>query len=79
MCGTLFGVQRKTLSKEKSLSDIIKESLESLIEKGLLKRKIMSEKEQKSSSNLAITQLGQAAYKGKNLFLSIALLSPCLF
>ncbi|KYO42730.1 helicase POLQ-like isoform X2 [Alligator mississippiensis] len=64
MCGTLFGVQRKTLSKEKSLSDIIKESLESLIEKGLLKRKIMSEKEQKSSSNLAITQLGQAAYKG---------------
>ncbi|XP_019381493.1 PREDICTED: helicase POLQ-like isoform X3 [Gavialis gangeticus] len=64
MCGTLFGVQQKTLSKEKSLSDIIKESLESLIEKGLLKRKIMSEKEQKSPSNLAITQLGQAAYKG---------------
>ncbi|XP_019408288.1 PREDICTED: helicase POLQ-like isoform X3 [Crocodylus porosus] len=64
MCGTLFGVQQKTLSKEKSLSDIIKESLESLIEKGLLKGKIMSEKEQKSPSNLAITQLGQAAYKG---------------
>nr|XP_048703790.1 helicase POLQ-like isoform X4 [Caretta caretta] len=64
MCGTLFGVQQQFLSKEKSLSDITREALGCLIEKGLLKRKMTCEKEEKSQSNLEITQLGQATYKG---------------
>ncbi|XP_038256909.1 helicase POLQ-like isoform X3 [Dermochelys coriacea] len=64
MCGTLFGVQQQFLSKEKSLSDITREALGCLIEKGLLKEKMTCEKEQKSQSNLEITQLGQATYKG---------------
>ncbi|XP_034627105.1 helicase POLQ-like isoform X2 [Trachemys scripta elegans] len=64
MCGTLFGVQQQFLSKEKSLSSITREALGCLIEKGLLKGKMTSEKEQKSQSNLEITQLGQATYKG---------------
>ncbi|XP_077671103.1 helicase POLQ-like isoform X2 [Eretmochelys imbricata] len=64
MCGTLFGVQQQFLSEEKSLSDITREALGCLIEKGLLKRKMTCEKEQKSQSNLEITQLGQATYKG---------------
>ncbi|XP_053885026.1 helicase POLQ-like isoform X1 [Malaclemys terrapin pileata] len=64
MCGTLFGVQQQFLSKEKSLSAITREALGCLIEKGLLKGKMTSEKEQKSQSNLEITQLGQATYKG---------------
>ncbi|KAM9142557.1 helicase POLQ-like isoform 1-T1 [Pangshura tecta] len=64
MCCTLFGVQQQFLSKEKSLSAITREALGCLIEKGLLKGKITSEKEQKSQSNLEITQLGQATYKG---------------
>ncbi|XP_067412926.1 helicase POLQ-like isoform X2 [Emydura macquarii macquarii] len=64
MCGTLYGVQQQFLSKEKSLSDVTREALGCLIEKGLLKEKMTSEKEQKSQSNLEITQLGQATYKG---------------
>uniref|UniRef100_A0A8C0GIE7 Helicase, POLQ like n=1 Tax=Chelonoidis abingdonii TaxID=106734 RepID=A0A8C0GIE7_CHEAB len=64
MCSTLFGVQQQFLSKEKSLSAITREALGCLIEKGLLKGKMTSEKEQKSQSNLEITQLGQATYKG---------------
>ncbi|XP_030420848.1 helicase POLQ-like isoform X2 [Gopherus evgoodei] len=64
MCGTLFGVQQQFLSKEKSLSAITREALGCLIEKGLLKGKMTSEKEQKFQSNLEITQLGQATYKG---------------
>lgn len=63
MCHTLLGVQQQLLSKEKSLSELVKDGLESLIEKGLLTVKIM-EKDQNSKTALAITRLGKAAYKG---------------
>lgn len=63
MCNTLLGVQQQLLSKEKSLSEIIKDGLENLIEKGLLKGRI-SEKDQDSKSILTITLLGKATYKG---------------
>ncbi|XP_062349066.1 helicase POLQ-like isoform X4 [Cinclus cinclus] len=63
MCCTLLGVQQQLLSKEKSLSEIIKDGLENLIEKGLLKGRI-SEKEHNSKSALTITPLGKATYKG---------------
>ncbi|XP_009571905.1 PREDICTED: helicase POLQ-like [Fulmarus glacialis] len=63
MCNTLLGVQQQLLSKEKSLSEIIKDGLENLIEKGLLKGRI-SEKDQDSKCTLTITLLGKATYKG---------------
>ncbi|KAI6069501.1 ATP-dependent DNA helicase HEL308 [Aix galericulata] len=63
LCHTLLGAQQQLLSKEKSLSELVKDGLESLIEKGLLRVKIM-EKEQNSKITLAITRLGKAAYKG---------------
>ncbi|NWW64660.1 HELQ Helicase, partial [Ifrita kowaldi] len=63
MCCTLLGVQQQLLSKEKSLSEIIKDGLENLIEKGLLKRRI-SEKDHNSKCTLTITPLGKATYKG---------------
>ncbi|NXF09897.1 HELQ Helicase, partial [Smithornis capensis] len=63
MCGTLLGVQQQLLPKEKSLSEIIKDGLENLIEKGLLKRRI-SEKDHHSKCTLTITPLGKATYKG---------------
>ncbi|NXK53348.1 HELQ Helicase, partial [Chauna torquata] len=63
MCRTLLGVQQQLLSKEKSLSEIVKDALENLIEKGLVKRKI-TEKDQNSKTTLTITQLGKATYKG---------------
>ncbi|XP_050183262.1 helicase POLQ-like isoform X1 [Myiozetetes cayanensis] len=63
MCGTLLGVQQQLLSKEKSLSEIIKDGLENLIEKGLLKGRI-SEKDHNSKCTLTITPLGKATYKG---------------
>ncbi|XP_063271175.1 helicase POLQ-like isoform X1 [Prinia subflava] len=63
MCCTLLGVQQQLMSKEKSLSEIIKEGLENLIEKGLLKGRI-SEKDHDSKSTLTITPLGKATYKG---------------
>ncbi|NXD98881.1 HELQ Helicase, partial [Chaetorhynchus papuensis] len=63
MCCTLLGVQQQLLSKEKSLSEIIKDGLENLIEKGLLKGRI-SEKDQNSKCTLTITPLGKATYKG---------------
>ncbi|NXJ43195.1 HELQ Helicase, partial [Ciconia maguari] len=63
MCNTLLGVQQQLLSKEKSLSEIIKDGLENLIEKGLLKGRI-SEKDHNSKSILTITPLGKATYKG---------------
>lgn len=69
MCCTLLGVQQ-LLSKEKSLSEVIKDGLESLIEKGLLKGTI-SEKDHDSKSTLTITPLGKAAYKGKAFFIFI--------
>ncbi|NXK11814.1 HELQ Helicase, partial [Herpetotheres cachinnans] len=63
MCGTLLGVQQHLLSKEKSLSEIIKDGLENLIEKGLLKGRV-SEKDNNSKCTLTITPLGKATYKG---------------
>ncbi|XP_030803296.1 helicase POLQ-like [Camarhynchus parvulus] len=63
MCCTLLGVQQQLLSQEKSLAEIIKDGLENLIEKGLLKGRI-SEKDHNSKSTLTITPLGKAAYKG---------------
>ncbi|XP_068043949.1 helicase POLQ-like isoform X2 [Anomalospiza imberbis] len=60
---TLLGVQQQLLSKEKSFSEIIKDGLENLIEKGLLKGRI-SEKDHNSKSTLTITPLGKATYKG---------------
>ncbi|NXX68737.1 HELQ Helicase, partial [Spizella passerina] len=63
MCCTLLGVQQQLLSKEKSLSEIIQDGLENLMEKGLLKGRI-SEKDHNSKSTLTITPLGKAAYKG---------------
>ncbi|NWI45845.1 HELQ Helicase, partial [Picathartes gymnocephalus] len=63
MCCTLLGVQQQLLSKEKSLSEIIKDGLENLIEKGLLKGR-MSEKDHDTKCTLTITPLGKATYKG---------------
>ncbi|NWW17761.1 HELQ Helicase, partial [Falcunculus frontatus] len=63
MCCTLLGVQQQLLSKEKSLSEIIKDGLENLIEKGLLKGRT-SEKDRNSKCTLTITPLGKATYKG---------------
>ncbi|NXU41979.1 HELQ Helicase, partial [Drymodes brunneopygia] len=63
MCNTLLGVQQQLLSKEKSLSEVIKDGLENLIEKGLLKGRI-SEKDHDSKCTLTITPLGKATYKG---------------
>ncbi|NWX32044.1 HELQ Helicase, partial [Notiomystis cincta] len=63
MCNTLLGVQQHLLPKEKSLSEIIKDGLENLIQKGLLKGRI-SEKDHNSKCTLAITPLGKATYKG---------------
>lgn len=70
MCCTLLGVQQQLLSKEKNLSEIIKDGLESLIEKGLLKGRI-SEKDHNSKSTLTITSLGKAAYKGMDFFIRV--------
>ncbi|KAM9030336.1 helicase POLQ-like isoform 1-T1 [Ara ararauna] len=63
MCNTLLSVQKQLLSKERSLSEIIKDGLEKLIEKGLLKGRI-SEKDNNSKCTLTITPLGKATYKG---------------
>ncbi|XP_056216489.1 helicase POLQ-like isoform X7 [Falco biarmicus] len=63
MCSTLLGVQQHLLSKEKSLSEVIKDGLEHLIEKGLLEGR-MSGKNRNSKYTLTITPLGRATYKG---------------
>ncbi|KAM6136489.1 helicase POLQ-like isoform 2-T2 [Phoenicopterus ruber ruber] len=63
MHSTLLGVQQQLLSKEKSLSEVIKDGLENLIEKGLLKGKI-PEKDHNSRCTLTVTPLGKATYKG---------------
>ncbi|NWV36984.1 HELQ Helicase, partial [Grantiella picta] len=63
MCCTLLGVQQQLLSKEKSLSEIVKDGLENLIERGLLKGRI-AEKDHNSKCALTITPLGKATYKG---------------
>ncbi|XP_068259494.1 helicase POLQ-like isoform X4 [Nyctibius grandis] len=62
MCSTLLSVQQHLLFKEKSLSEIIKDGLENLIEKGLLKRRISED--HNSKCTLTITPLGKATYKG---------------
>ncbi|NXP53670.1 HELQ Helicase, partial [Heliornis fulica] len=61
MCGTLLGVQEQLLSKEKSLSEVIKDGLENLIKKGLLKGTVSMDN---SKCTLTITPLGKATYKG---------------
>ncbi|KFW78442.1 Helicase POLQ-like, partial [Phalacrocorax carbo] len=63
MCSTLLGVQQQLLSKGKSLSEIVKDGLENLTEKGLLKGRV-SEKDYNSKCTLTITPLGKATYKG---------------
>ncbi|NWQ94034.1 HELQ Helicase, partial [Burhinus bistriatus] len=63
MCSTLLGVQQQLLSKERSLSEIIKDGLENLIEKGLLKGRI-ADNDHNSKCTLTITPLGKATYKG---------------
>ncbi|NXC18825.1 HELQ Helicase, partial [Corythaeola cristata] len=63
MCSTLLGVQQQLLSKEKSLSEIIEDGLENLIEKGLLKGRV-SEKDHNYKCALTTTPLGKATYKG---------------
>ncbi|NWW44873.1 HELQ Helicase, partial [Pedionomus torquatus] len=63
MYSTLLGVQQHLLSEEKSLSELIKDGLENLMEKGLLKGRI-SEKDHSSKCTLTITPLGKATYKG---------------
>lgn len=73
MCCTLLGVQQQLVSKEKSLSEIIKDGLENLIEKGLLKGRI-SEKDHNSKSTLTITPLGKATYKGKAIIIIIIII-----
>ncbi|XP_075717258.1 helicase POLQ-like [Rhinoderma darwinii] len=60
-CYTLFSVQQKNLSKEKSLWDITNESLESLATKGLVCTKLCPETEQPI---FEVSKLGQATYKG---------------
>ncbi|XP_073493208.1 helicase POLQ-like [Phyllobates terribilis] len=60
-CYTLFSVQQKHLSKEKSLWDITKESLEYLASKGLVCSKQHPEKEQPI---FEVSRLGHATYKG---------------
>ncbi|NWU97771.1 HELQ Helicase, partial [Upupa epops] len=63
LCSTLLGIQQKLLSREKSLSEIIKDGLENLIEKGLLREQVF-EKDCNSKCTLTITPLGKATYKG---------------
>uniref|UniRef100_A0A8C8ASE5 Helicase POLQ-like n=1 Tax=Otus sunia TaxID=257818 RepID=A0A8C8ASE5_9STRI len=63
MCSTLLGVQQQLLSNEKSLSEITKDGIENLIEKGLLKERT-SAKDHDSKRTLTITLLGKATYKG---------------
>ncbi|KAG8593503.1 hypothetical protein GDO81_000856 [Engystomops pustulosus] len=60
-CYTLFSVQQKHLSKEKSLWDITKESMEYLTSKGLVYTKHCPETQQLI---FEVSRLGQATYKG---------------
>lgn len=63
MNGTLFGVQQKTLLKEKSLWEITVDALEHLTEKGLLQKDSHGDKEG-LQCHFRITKLGQASFKG---------------
>ncbi|XP_074084685.1 helicase POLQ-like isoform X2 [Macrotis lagotis] len=64
MCSTFFGIQQKSLSEGKSLWEISRQALASLIEKGLLQRKSVCKNEEESQCDLQITKLGQASLKG---------------
>jgi len=68
MCSTFLGVQQQLLSKKKSLSEIMKDGLENIVEKGLQKGRI-SEKDHNSKCALTITHLGKATQKGKAFYL----------
>uniref|UniRef100_A0A8C4S7D3 Helicase POLQ-like n=1 Tax=Erpetoichthys calabaricus TaxID=27687 RepID=A0A8C4S7D3_ERPCA len=57
---TLFSVQQKHISSEKSLSDIVNECLEFLTKKGLIK---CSDVNQENEA-VEVTQLGRATFKG---------------
>ncbi|NXO03964.1 HELQ Helicase, partial [Rhinopomastus cyanomelas] len=63
LCSTLLGVQQQLLSKEKSLSEIMKDELANLIEKGLLREQVF-ENDCSSKGVLTVTPLGRATYKG---------------
>lgn len=79
MNGTFFGVQQKILLKEKSLWEIIIDSLRYLTEKGLLQKdafvmeKDLLQKdtiyksEEEFQCTFRITKLGRASFKGKSL------------
>ncbi|XP_069834288.1 helicase POLQ-like isoform X2 [Dendropsophus ebraccatus] len=60
-CYTLFSVQQNHLSKEKSLWDVTKETLEYLGNKGLVCTKQCPESDQ---LRFEVSRLGQATYKG---------------
>ncbi|XP_053453735.1 helicase POLQ-like isoform X2 [Nycticebus coucang] len=64
MNGTFFGVQQKTLLKEKSLWEITVESLSYLTEKGLLQKDTICKSEEEAQCNFHITKLGRASFKG---------------
>lgn len=63
MNGTLFGVQQKTLLREKSLWEVTVGALEHLTEKGLLQKDSHGSPEE-SRCHFRITKLGQASFKG---------------
>lgn len=63
MNGTLFGVQQKTLLREKSLWEVTVGALEHLTEKGLLQKDSHDDSEE-SQCRFRITKLGQASFKG---------------
>ncbi|XP_051822196.1 helicase POLQ-like [Antechinus flavipes] len=64
MCATFFGIQQKGLSEEKSLWEICRKALASLMEKGLLQKRSVCKNEEESQCELQITKLGQASLKG---------------
>uniref|UniRef100_G3VR53 Helicase, POLQ like n=1 Tax=Sarcophilus harrisii TaxID=9305 RepID=G3VR53_SARHA len=64
MCATFFGIQQKRLSEEKSLWEICRKALASLMEKGLLQKRSVCKNEEESQCELQITKLGQASLKG---------------
>ncbi|KAE8631157.1 hypothetical protein XENTR_v10001098 [Xenopus tropicalis] len=59
---TLFSVQQSVLCKAKNLLDVTKESLECLVDKGLICGKTCSETEQYI---FQVSKLGHATYKGE--------------
>eukprot|EP00062_Callorhinchus_milii_P021566 gi/632978417/ref/XP_007905902.1/ PREDICTED: helicase POLQ-like isoform X2 [Callorhinchus milii] len=65
LSGTLFSVQQQQLSDGKSLWEVTKQTLELLIEKGLISDKVSHKSsEQEIRHTLEVTTLGHATYKG---------------